>query len=350
MAKRILVTGGAGFIGSNFLELFVPQNPDSQFLNLDALTYAAHPLNLTSLEKYSNYQFKQVQLSEYDSVLAAIQEFDPEWVIHFAAETHVDRSIKDPRSFLNSNVVGTFNLLEACRQHWGEAKDRGFLSVSTDEVFGSLGDDGLFDESTAYDPSSPYSASKASADHFVRAYSRTYGLPVKLTNCSNNFGPRQFPEKLIPLMILNAMSGKRLPVYGEGKNVRDWLYVSDHCRALWQVAEYGNVGETYCIGGGTAIPNIKVVETICDLVAEHRSASPESLRELITFVADRPGHDYRYEIDNTKISSKLGWKPETGFEEGLRQTIKWYADNTDWVSMAQSGEYLTWMKEHYDGA
>src|SRR5690606_6927284 len=262
----------------------------------------------------------------------------------FAAESHVDRSISGPRAFLESNVVGTFNLLEAARKHWA-AGDGLFHHVSTDEVYGSLGDTGMFVETTRYDPSSPYSSSKAASDHLVRAYHRTYKLPVKITNCSNNYGPLQLPEKLIPLMSLNAMEGKPLPVYGQGLNVRDWLYVTDHCEAIWAVVQRGRVGETYNIGGHNEVRNIDVVEGICRLVAEATGRAPEELRKLVTYVKDRPGHDLRYAIDATKIREQLGWTPKETFDTGLRKTVRWYVEHRDWVEDVRTGDYRRWMEE-----
>ncbi|MBL8060666.1 MAG: dTDP-glucose 4,6-dehydratase [Chthonomonas sp.] len=342
---RILVTGGSGFIGSAFLSRFVPENPHHEFLNIDKLSYAAHPLNTQALEQLPNYCFERVDLAHFASVQRALKKFAPDRVFHFAAETHVDRSIRMPLEFVQSNVLGTVNLLEACRQFWDGDQSPVFLSVSTDEVFGSLGDSGAFSEMTPYDPHSPYSASKASADHFCRAYHDTFGLPVKITNCSNNYGPRQFPEKLIPLMILNAMEDKPLPVYGEGLNVRDWLFVDDHCEALWQVAERGKLGETYCIGGGHDVPNIEIVKGITKLMAERRGL--DSLDHLITFVKDRPGHDFRYAIDTSKIKNELGWQPSCTFEEGLALTIDWYMSNEEWVRQVRTGEYQNWIDSHY---
>lgn len=348
MIERVLVTGGAGFIGSAFLNRFVPTRPDLQFLNVDKLTYAANLGNLQEIASQSNYQFCRLDLADTVAVRACVQRFNPDWVIHFAAETHVDRSIRDPRAFLEANTKGTFNLLEACRDIWQNTEGKVFLNVSTDEVYGELGPEGAFSETSSYSPNSPYSASKAAADHFCRAYAHTYRLPVKITNCSNNYGPRQFPEKLIPLMILNAAENKPLPVYGEGLNVRDWLFVDDHCDALWQVAERGKVGETYCVGGGHDVPNIEIVRQIARLVGE-RVGDPH-LDRLITFVPDRPGHDFRYAIDATKIKNELGWSPATPFEEGLRKTVDWYLSNPDWVSGVRTGAYRDWMTTHYGEA
>lgn len=344
---RILVTGGAGFIGSNFLNLMVPRHPEHHFINLDKLTYAANLASLEAICDAPNYTFVQADIADARQVDQVFEAHDPEWVFHFAAESHVDRSILGPAAFVQTNVIGTFVLLEACRARWQGRVGRLFHHVSTDEVYGSLGDTGAFTEETRYDPSSPYSASKAASDHFARAYHRTYGLPVKVTNCSNNYGPRQFPEKLIPLMILNALEGKPLPVYGQGTNVRDWLYVEDHCEAIWLVATRGRVGETYHIGGGTEKRNLDVVHTICQLVAEETGRDPDSLRALITYVADRPGHDFRYAMDTTKIRRELGWEPRESFETGLRKTVRWYLNHRAWVEQVRSGEYARWLERNY---
>ncbi len=345
---KIMVTGGAGFIGSNFLNLFVPCYPAHYFINLDKLTYAANPFNLSKIENQDNYCFEQADLTDYDHLGMLFEKYNPDLIIHFAAESHVDRSIHGPSEFIQSNIIGTFNLLEACRRYWsGGQQNKLFLHVSTDEVYGSLGAEGLFTEQTAYDPSSPYSASKASSDHLVRAYHRTYDLPALITNCSNNYGPYQFPEKLIPLMILNALEGKPLPVYGKGENVRDWLYVEDHCRALWTVIEKGLPGETYNIGGNSEKRNIDIVNQICEILAEEIDRDPQQLKDLITFVQDRPGHDMRYAIDATKIKKELGWEPQESFLEGLQKTIRWYLGNRDWVESIQSGAYKNWIETNY---
>jgi dTDP-glucose 4,6-dehydratase len=345
----IFVTGGAGFIGSNFLNLMVPRHPSHSFVNLDKLTYAANLLNLREIEALPNYAFQQVDIGVRDEVVAVFERFRPDWVIHFAAESHVDRSILGPDAFVQTNVVGTVNLLEACRK-CGFADGSGgrlFHHVSTDEVYGSLGPAGSFSEQSRYDPSSPYSASKAASDHFVRAYHRTYGMPVKITNCSNNYGPSQFPEKLIPLTILNALDGNPLPVYGQGANVRDWLFVADHCEAIWKVASEGRVGETYNIGGGEERSNIDVVHSICRIVADISGKECRDLERLITFVKDRPGHDFRYAIDDSKLRAELGWKPQHTFEIGLRETVQWYLDHRDWVDSVRSGEYRQWLCRNY---
>jgi dTDP-glucose 4,6-dehydratase len=345
---RILVTGGAGFIGANFLDLLVPRHPEHQFVNVDKLTYAA---NLGSLEQISgspNYTFTRADIADMDAVRAVFEEHEPDVVVHFAAESHVDRSIEGPRAFVESNIVGTFNLLEAARATW-KAGEGLFHHVSTDEVYGSLGSTGMFVESTRYDPSSPYSASKAASDHLVRSYHRTFGMAVKITNCSNNYGPRQFPEKLIPLMTLNALEGKPLPIYGKGENVRDWLYVTDHCEAIWRVIEKGAVGETYNIGGNNEIRNIDVVHTIIRLVAEESGKSEADILQQITYVKDRPGHDLRYAIDATKIREELGWEPAETFATGIRKTIRWYLDNSAWIDAVRTGEYRKWIETNYSG-
>lgn len=331
----VLVTGGAGFIGSAFLNLFVPEHPDTRFVNLDKLGYAGNLESLAPLVNRDNYRMERLDLLDHDAVLTLVSEIKPDRVFHLAAETHVDRSIAAPLEFVRSNVVGTVNLLEACRATGVER----FHHVSTDEVFGSLGDEGEFAETTPYDPSSPYSASKAASDHFVRAYARTYGMRVTITNCSNNYGPRQFPEKLVPLMILNAVDGKPLPIYGTGANVRDWLYVDDHCRALWEVCERGTPGETYCVGGDQERTNLQVVRAI--LAATGASES------LIAYVKDRPGHDHRYAIDATKIRKELGWRPTETFETGLAKTVAWYRDNPKWVDHVRSGAYRDWVAAQY---
>ncbi len=344
---KILVTGGAGFIGSNFLNLFVPKFPDYTFINLDKLTYAANPLNLKGIEGCPNYFFTRGDIDDYKQVEEIFDKHRPDLVVHFAAESHVDRSILGPAEFINTNIIGTFNLLEACRNHWDNKEGKLFHHISTDEVYGSLGETGKFKEETRYDPSSPYSASKAASDHLVRSYFKTYNLPVTITNCSNNYGPYQFPEKLIPLMILKALNNQKLPVYGKGENVRDWLYVEDHCEAIWQVITRGQRGDTYNIGGNCEMKNIEVVNLICTILAELQGTASDYYKKLITFVKDRPGHDLRYAIDSKKITKKLGWNPRETFETGLKKTIKWYLDNNDWLNSVQTGEYKKWMKLNY---
>jgi dTDP-glucose 4,6-dehydratase len=345
---RILVTGGAGFIGANFLRRFVPRFPEHSFVNVDKLTYAANPASLAAIASAPNYRFERVDIVDLAAVERVFEAHEPELVVHIAAESHVDRSIAGPKAFLDTNVYGTFNLLEVARRMWPKGHGL-FHHVSTDEVYGSLDDTGMFTEQTRYDPSSPYSASKAASDHFVRAYHRTYGLAVKITNCSNNYGPLQFPEKLIPLMVLNAMEGKPLPVYGKGLNVRDWLFVEDHCDAIWAVIERGTVGHTYNIGGNSEVRNIAVVSQICELVAELSGRPHAEIEKLITFVTDRPGHDLRYAIDATKIRKELGWEPSETFATGLRKTVQWYLTNTEWVEQVRTGEYRKWLDLNYAG-
>lgn len=345
---RILVTGGAGFIGANFLHLMVPRYPEHTFINLDKLTYAANLASVSAAARHPNYRFVQADIADAQAVQAVFARYQPDTVVHFAAESHVDRSILGPAEFIQTNIVGTFNLLEACRATWSPISQGLFQHISTDEVFGSLGETGYFTEDTRYDPSSPYSASKAASDHLVRTYRRTYGLPIKLTNCSNNYGPRQFPEKLIPLMILNAVEEKPLPVYGDGRNVRDWLYVEDHCEALWAVLTQGQVGATYAIGGDCQKTNLEVVHTLCRIVAEETGRSSQTLESLITFVPDRPGHDLRYAIDMTRIREELGWTPRESFESGLRKTVRWYLENGAWVDDVRTGAYRQWLSANYE--
>ena len=347
--SSILVTGGCGFIGSNFIRLlFETAGWDGTVVNLDKLTYAGNPENLEDIAKRfgDRYRFVQADICDAAAVEDAMDRHRVDAVCHFAAESHVDRSIVGPDAFVRTNVNGTFTLLEAARKRL----DRLILfhHVSTDEVYGSLGATGLFTETTAYDPSSPYSASKAASDHLVRAYGRTYALPVTVSNCSNNYGPYQFPEKLIPLMILNALAGRELPVYGDGGNVRDWLYAEDHCRAVWEVMRRGGLGETYNVGGRSERSNLRVVETICDLVDRRRPAADGAARrQLIRFVTDRPGHDRRYAIDCTRIETELGWRPAVTFEDGLARTIDWYLGHAGWVERVQSGAYREWIARHY---
>jgi dTDP-glucose 4,6-dehydratase len=342
---RILVTGGCGFIGANFLNLSVPRRPADEFLNVDALTYSANPNSVAIASACPNYRFQKLDLADAAVTEQVVREFEPNLVVHFAAESHVDRSILGPRVFFRSNVEGTLNLLEACRG-LGSALQL-FHHVSTDEVYGSLGDTGLFTEATPYDPSSPYSASKAASDHLVRAWGRTYGLPFKVTNCSNNYGPYQFPEKLVPLMVLNAKNDKALPVYGRGTNVRDWLYVTDHCEAIWAVIERGRIGHTYNIGGNNEQTNLTLVQHICRLVAAKQGVSPEEKLSLIQFVADRPGHDHRYAIDASKIREECGWVPRETFASGFQKTVDWYFDNEAWVHTIETGAYRNWLETNY---
>jgi dTDP-glucose 4,6-dehydratase len=353
--KTYVVTGGAGFIGSNFV-LAEREHGETRVINLDLLTYAGNPVNLESLESDPDYIFVQADIRDRDLVKGILEEYRPCAVVNFAAESHVDRSIDGPGDFIQTNVVGTFHLLEEVRRYWegltGEERDSfRFLHVSTDEVYGSLGpEDPPFHELTPYAPNSPYSASKAASDHLVRAYNHTYGLPSITTNCSNNYGPRQFPEKLIPLMILNAVNGKPLPIYGDGLNVRDWLYVEDHCEALRVVLERGRTGEIYNIGGRCEKTNLEVVHTVCNILDEMLPDSPYAPHNsLITFVKDRPGHDRRYAIDASKIEKELGWSPKETFETGLRKTIEWYLENPRWVESVQTGAYREWMERQYGG-
>jgi len=349
-----LVTGGAGFIGTNFIRHALAVRRDWRIVNLDALTYAGNPANMEDLgqDRAQRYRFAHGDIRDVSLLDRLFSEERFDGVIHFAAESHVDRSILGPEAFVETNVVGTFRLLEASRKFWEtERKPNAFrfLHISTDEVYGSLGPEGYFTEKTPYDPSSPYSASKSASDHFVRAYCRTYGLPALITNCSNNYGPYQFPEKLIPLMILNIMEGKPLPVYGDGKNVRDWLYVIDHCDALIKVLEEGKPGETYNIGGGAERQNIEIVHLLCDLMDKRLGRSDkESSRSLIQFVTDRPGHDRRYAINASKIRNELGWTPNHRFEEAMAATVDWYMNHMDWVRSVRSGEYRKWIEVNYE--
>jgi dTDP-glucose 4,6-dehydratase len=344
--KTILVTGGAGFIGSNFLLRSVKRYPSYRFVNLDKLTYAGNLRGLEAISGSRRHAFVRGDVADPVALEAVFARFRPTVVVHFAAESHVDRSILGPAEFVRSNIEGTFRLLEACRKHFTEGGEV-FHHVSTDEVFGSLGDEGAFTEETRYDPSSPYSASKAASDHLVRAYHRTYGLPIKISNCSNNYGPRQFPEKLVPLMILNALEGKDLPVYGSGTHVRDWLYVDDHCDAIWSVIERGRLGETYAIGGRAERRNLDVVDTIARLVAEATGSAADAILARKKLVADRPGHDQRYAIDPTKIESELDWRPSETFESGMKKTVRWYLSNTRWVEDVRTGEYRNWIAANY---
>jgi dTDP-glucose 4,6-dehydratase len=361
----ILVTGGAGFIGANFILQWLAHR-DETVVNLDALTYAGNPENLRSVEKSDNYRFVHGDITDADLLQQVFARYRPRAVIHFAAESHVDRSIHGPEAFVHTNVTGTQRLLDAARWHWEglDEHDREtfrFVHVSTDEVYGTLGpDDPPFRETTPYAPNSPYAASKAGSDHLVRAYYHTYGLPVVTTNCSNNYGPYQFPEKLIPLVIANALAGKRLPIYGDGRQVRDWLYVEDHCRAIERVLKSGRVGETYNIGGWNEMANIDIVRKICAVLDQWAPLADTPLKhpetgvaighyaDLIAFVADRPGHDRRYAIDARKIETELGWTPEETFDTGIGKTVKWYLDNRGWVARVQDGSYQEWIAQHYN--
>ena len=337
--KTVLVTGGCGFIGSNFLHLAARRFPGWRLVNVDALTYAGNPESLGTLNAAESYAFEHADICDAARIGQIFDRYAPDLVFHFAAESHVDRSIHGPAAFVQTNVIGTLTLLEACRARWKTSGEHRFHHVSTDEVYGALGPEGAFTEDSRYDPSSPYAASKASSDHLVRSYHRTYGLPVVLTNCSNNYGPYQFPEKLIPLMILNAAEGKPLPVYGRGANVRDWLHVEDHCEAILEVALRGRLGETYNIGGGCERNNLDVVHAIADAVADVLGRDRAEVRALVTFVQDRPGHDFRYAIDATKIRRALGWGPVHSFESGLRATVRWYVEHRDWCEAVQAGRY-----------
>jgi dTDP-glucose 4,6-dehydratase len=354
--KNLLVTGGCGFIGSNFVRLCLKRRPEVRLVNLDKLTYAGNLENLADLAADPRYRFVKGDIGDAALVERLFTEEAIDTVVHFAAESHVDRSIEGPAPFIQTNIVGTFTLLEAARNAWptGDrqpATSNRFLHVSTDEVYGSLGATGLFTETTPYDPRSPYSASKAASDHLVSAYHHTYGLPTLITNCSNNYGPYHFPEKLIPLIINNALNGRELPVYGDGKNVRDWLYVGDHCAAILTVLQTGRAGETYNIGGNSEKQNLEVVQTVCDLLDAKVGLLPggQPRRTLIRFVKDRPGHDRRYAIDATKIREELGWVPTVTFAEGLNQTIDWYLDNTGWVAGVLSGSYQEYYERMYGG-
>jgi dTDP-glucose 4,6-dehydratase len=350
----ILVTGGAGFIGANFVLDWLAAS-DEPVINLDALTYAGNRETLAPLEGDARHLFVHGDICDRALVERLFAEHKPRAVVHFAAESHVDRSIHGPGAFVRTNVDGTFTLLEAARTHWsalpaGEREAFRFLHVSTDEVYGSLGpNDPAFTETKAYEPNSPYSASKAASDHLVRAWHHTYGLPVLTTNCSNNYGPYQFPEKLIPLMIVNALAGKALPIYGDGRNVRDWLYVGDHCSAIREVLARGQLGETYNVGGWNEMANIDIVHTLCALLDELRPDAAGSYARLITYVKDRPGHDRRYAIDARKIERELGWRPAETFQTGIRKTVQWYLDNPGWIANVQSGAYRDWVARNYTG-
>ncbi|MEE8397605.1 MAG: dTDP-glucose 4,6-dehydratase [Desulfobacterales bacterium] len=346
--KNLMVTGGCGFIGSNFIHYLLSESEFSgRIINVDKLTYAGNLENLAGIEGAhpDRYVFQQADICDSEEMERIAELYQIDAICHFAAESHVDRSIAAPGAFVRTNITGTYTLLELARK----IQDRIILfhHVSTDEVFGSLGPEGYFTERTPYDPSSPYSASKAASDHLVRAYQRTYDLPVTISNCSNNYGPYHFPEKLIPLMILNALEQKPLPIYGDGRNVRDWLFVRDHCEAVWTIMNAGRHGETYNVGGQCEMNNIEVVTMICDILDETDQMTGKRHRDLIAFVKDRPGHDRRYAIDFSKLNKELGWSPKSSFEDGLRQTIQWYRDNEGWVDRVRSGEYLSWIDKQY---
>ncbi|MCM2267868.1 MAG: dTDP-glucose 4,6-dehydratase [Elusimicrobiales bacterium] len=354
--STILVTGGVGFIGSNFIRYVLEKTAfKGRIVNLDKLTYAGNPENLADVQKKykGRYVLVKGDICDFKLVGRLFKKYSPGIVTHFAAESHVDRSIFGPKDFIETNIHGTFSLLETARQAWAGRKDVRFHHVSTDEVYGSLGRTGKFKETTPYDPRSPYSASKASSDHLVMAYHHTYGLPVTMSNCSNNYGPYHFPEKLIPLVILNALEGKPLPVYGDGMQVRDWLYVEDHCAAIWRVINKGRVGQTYNVGGNSEMANINVVKNICAALEKYRPSccnvdlKGKKYLDLVTYVKDRPGHDRRYAIDFSKIRRELGWKPSVTFKQGLERTVRWYLDNSAWVRDVKTGAYRGWLKKNY---
>jgi dTDP-glucose 4,6-dehydratase len=353
--KNILVTGGMGFIGCNFIRTLLEKTPEfsGRIINLDALTYAGNPASLAGIE--TRYVFERGDICDRPFVESVFKKYDIDTVVHFAAESHVDRSILGPEAFIKTNVMGTFTLLDTARNFWQDAgknairQDALFHHISTDEVYGSLGKTGYFTEATPYDPRSPYSAGKASSDHLAMAYHYTYGLPVTLSNCSNNYGPYQFPEKLIPLMILNMLGGKALPVYGDGKNIRDWVYVEDHNRAIWAIMQKGRAGEKYNIGGENEWENIALLNALIDIVAQKAGLDKNKIRQTINYVKDRPGHDRRYAIDCSKIKAELGWKQRASFEQGLGQTVDWYLANSQWIDGVLSGEYRNWVKRNYEG-
>ncbi|MBF0467486.1 MAG: dTDP-glucose 4,6-dehydratase [Desulfamplus sp.] len=359
--QNLLITGGCGFIGSNFIRYLLKESSfKGRIVNVDNLTYAGNPESLEDIEKEfgqgpesgRRYVFEKADIRNIKDMERIFRVHQIDSVCHFAAESHVDRSIASPEIFIDTNIKGTFNLLECARKKSVSQTGSGFAlfhHISTDEVYGSLGKSGYFTENTPYSPNSPYSASKASSDHLVRAYHETYGLPVTISNCSNNYGPFQFPEKLIPIMILNAIEGKELPVYGDGKNIRDWLYVRDHCTAVWLIMQSGTKGRTYNIGGGYELENRAIVDRICSIIDDAGRTFPDisSSKELVRFVKDRPGHDFRYAIDCTRLKDELGWQPEESFDTGIEKTVEWYFNNLKWVERIKSGEYLNWIKSHY---
>ncbi len=347
--KNILITGGAGFIGSHVVRLFVNKYPDYTIVNLDKLTYAGNLANLKDIENQPNYHFEKADICDFDAMIKIFEKYDIDGVIHLAAESHVDRSIKDPFTFAQTNVMGTLSLLQAAKHYWnGNWDNKLFYHISTDEVYGSLSNEGFFVETTKYDPHSPYSASKAASDHFVRAFHDTFGMPTLVTNCSNNYGPYQFPEKLIPLFINNIRNNKPLPVYGKGENVRDWLYVVDHARAIDVIFHQGKINETYNIGGFNEWKNIDLIKVIIKTVDKLLGREPGCSEKLITYVTDRAGHDLRYAIDSTKLKNELGWEPSLQFEEGIEKTVSWYLDNQEWLDNVTSGEYENYYKKMYD--
>ena len=348
---NILVTGGAGFIGSNLVRyIFEKTDFSGKLVNLDVLTYAGNPYSLEDIEKKyggSRYFFEKADIRDRKDVDLVLEKYDIDTVIHLAAESHVDRSITGPEEFITTNINGTFTLLEAVRAFWKDFDGKLFHHVSTDEVYGSLGDEGYFTEETNYDPRSPYSAAKSASDHLVRSYFHTYGLPITLSNCSNNYGPYQFPEKLIPVMIEKMLDEQPLPVYGDGKNIRDWLYVEDHNSAVWTIVNDGETGRSYNIGGENEWENIKLVQSLCEIVAAEMGKDEDYYKKNITFVKDRPGHDRRYAIDCSRIKNELGWKQAYTFDTGLKETVKWYLENRGWIEQVKSGEYLKWMELNY---
>lgn len=348
--KTLLVTGGAGFIGSAVVRQLI-KNSDYNVVNIDKLTYAGNLESLNEVSNNSRYTFEQVDICDKENIARIFKQYQPVGILHLAAESHVDRSIVGPGEFIQTNIMGTYNLLECAREYFNQLADKSrfkFVHISTDEVFGSLGDTGYFKETTPYDPRSPYSSSKASSDLLVRAWYHTYNLPIVITNCTNNYGPYHFPEKLIPLVINNALAGKNLPIYGNGDNIRDWLYVDDHAKGIILAFEKGQLGESYCIGGHNERTNLQVVETICKILDELKpKADNSSYLNQITYVTDRAGHDFRYAMDPTKIQSELGWKPEENFDTGIKKTVQWYLDNRKWVDHILSGEYQNWVEKNY---
>ncbi len=346
--KKILITGGSGFIGSHVVRLFVNKYPDYLIVNIDKLTYAGNPENLKDIERLPNYHFVKADINDEKSVIKLFNEYQFDGVVHLAAESHVDRSISNPNEFVYTNIIGTLNLLNAARKIWSKDVDQKvFYHISTDEVYGSLGKEGFFLESTAYDPRSPYSASKASSDHLVRAYFHTFNIPVKISNCSNNYGSHQFPEKLIPLMINNICNSKPLPIYGKGENIRDWLWVEDHAKAIDLIYHKGSVGETYNIGGHNEWKNIDLIHLLCEILDQKLGREKGTSESLITYVKDRAGHDMRYAIDASKIKKELGWVPSVSFQEGLEKTVDWYLNNSEWMEHVTSGSYLEYYSKQY---